>query len=149
LCLDARLLEGVMKNKILFSVCVALLVTSASAVYARDEQNKTYRCRARDAVSITQDGTLDKAIGKVALKAFDQVVFDIPSGHITFPATGENKVWTVEKTTVDNDYVLFPLKRSVADGVTTFIRLHLAPNEKPRFMAFTLSYLVAGTCDLE
>ncbi len=138
-----------MKGRVLLLGCAAMLALNLSAAFAQE----TYRCRANDAVSIMKDGTLDKLTGKAGLKMFDKVVFDIPNGNITFPGTLEHEKWAVEKTTLGNDYVLFPrtafhLGHSVADGVTTFIRLQVVPNEQPRFMAFVLSYLIAGTCEL-
>ena len=141
-------------------IVFSILSLSLSPAFA---QEGTYRCAAKDAVHSTADGIFDRQIGEIALKIFDKVVFDIPSGHIIFPTFGENPItfpsfhekmdWTVEKTTLGNDYVLFPrtafhLGHSVANGNTTFIRLHLAPNEQPTFMALALSYVVVGTCEL-
>jgi hypothetical protein len=141
-------------------IVFSILSLSLSPAFA---QEGTYRCTAKDAVHSTRDGIFDRSIGEVALKTFDKVVFDIPSGHIIFPTFGESHItfpafhekmnWIVEKTTLGNDYVLFPrtafhLGHSVADGTTTFIRLHVAPNEQPRFIALALSYVVTGTCEL-
>lgn len=141
-------------------IVFSILSVSLSPAFA---QEGTYRCTAKDAVNSTRDGIFNRQIGELALKAFDKVVFDIPSGHIIFPALGESPItfpafhekmdWTVEKTTLGNDYVVFPrpashLRPSVADGTTTFIRLHVAPNEQPTFMALALSYVVTGTCEL-
>ncbi len=126
-------------------------------------QQDTYRCTAKDAVYITRHGTFDRSIGEVAQKIFDKVVFDIPSGHIffpafrqspiTFPAFHEKMDWAIEKTTRGDGYVLFPraalhLGHSVADGTTTFIRLYLVPNEQAKFMGVALSYVITGTCEL-
>jgi hypothetical protein len=141
-------------------IVFSILSLSLSPAFA---QEGTYRCTAKDAVNSTPAGIFDRVIGEVALKIFDKVVFDIPSGHIIFPTFGQSPItfpafhekmdWTVEKTTLGDDYVLFPrtafhLGHSVADGTTTFIRLHVAPNEQPRFMALALSYVVTGTCEL-
>ena len=53
----------------------------------------------------------------------------------------------------DDDYVLFKNssrridKKTVANAVTRFIRLRAATGDpQPRYMVFTLSYLVTGTC---
>lgn len=140
-------------------IVFSILSLSLSPAFAQDG---TYRCAAKDAVNSTQDGIFDREIGELALQAFDKVVFDIPSGHIIFPALGKSPItfpafhekmdWIVEKTTLGNDYVVFPppashLRPTVADGTTTFIRLHVAPNEQPTFIALALSYVVTGTCE--
>ena len=142
-----------MKPRTLFLGCVAMLLLNSASAFAKQDRDKTYRCNPKDAVSIMLDGTLNKEIGEIARKALDGVVFDVPDGDITFPATHKRERWVVQKTTLDGDYVLFPhiasqRGQAVADGVTRFFRLHLVPDEQPRFMAFSLSYLVTGTCAL-
>ncbi len=132
-------------------VLFAMLTLNLGTAFGLD---KTYRCTTKDAVSILQDGTLNKEVGKAALEVFDKIVVDVSNGHITYPGVGKREEWIVEKTSVnDNDYVLFPSssrrvnKKTVANAVTHFIRLSAATDEpQPRFMAFTLSYLVTGTC---
>lgn len=134
-------------------VLFAILPLNLGAAFARDETSKTYRCITKDAVSILQDGTLSKLIGEVALKRFDKIVIDVSNGHITYPSVGKREEWTVEKTSAnEDDYVLFRNpsrridKKTVANAATNFIRLRAAAGEPPRFMVFTLSYLVTGTC---
>ena len=135
-------------------VLFAVVALDLGAAFGRD---KTYRCTAKDAVSILQDGTLNKEAGKTFHEVFNNIVIDVSNGHITYPNVGKWEKWTVETTSVDdNDYVLFPShsrridKKTVANAVTHFIRLRAATGElpQPRFMAFTLSYLVTGTCDI-
>ena len=135
-------------------VVFAILMLNLSVAFARDETSKTYRCITKDAVSILEDGTLNKEVGKTALEHFDKIVIDVSSGHITYPSVGKREEWTVAKTSAyDNDYVLFHSlsrridKNTVANVVTHFIRLHAANGDpQPRFMVFTLSYIVTGTC---
>ena len=136
-------------------VVFAILTLNFGVAFARDETSKTYRCTAKDAVSILEDGTLDKEVGKqVALKAFDKIVINTSDGTITFPSVGKVEEWTVAKTSLnDNDYVLFQNssrrtdKITVANAVTHFIRLRAATGDpQPRFVVFALSYLVTGTC---
>ena len=126
------------------------------ATFAREEISKTYRCIAKDAVSIREDGTLNKEVGEKIIEAFDKIVIDVSNGHITFPNSGKREEWIVGKTSVDdNDYVLFPslsrriTKKAVADAATRFIRLRVTNDkQQARFMAFTLSYLATGICTI-
>ena len=135
-------------------VLFATLTLNFGLAFARDDASKTYRCITKDAVSILQDGTLNKDVGKAIPEVFDKIVIDVSSGHITYPSVGKRSEWVVEKTSAnDNDYVLFPNfsrridKRTVANAVTQFIRLR-AGEPQPRFIAITLSYLMTGTCAL-
>jgi hypothetical protein len=134
-------------------VVFAILTLNFGVAFARDETSKTYRCITKDAVSILEDGTLSKDVGNAALEHFDKIVIDVSTGHIAYPSIGKLEEWIVQKTGAnDNDYVLFPSfsrrdKKNVANAVTHFIRLRAATSDpQPRFMVFTLSYLVTGTC---
>ena len=135
-------------------VLFAMLTLNFGVAFARDETSKTYRCTTKDAVSILQDGTLNKEVGKAALEYFDKIVINISNGNITFPSVGKVEEWIVEKISGgDDDYVLFKNssrridKKTVANAVTRFIRLRAATGDpQPRYMVFTLSYLVTGTC---
>ena len=135
-------------------VVFVILTLNLAVAFARDETSKTYRCVTKDAVSILQDGTLNKDVGKAALEVFDKIVINVSNGHIAYPSVGKLEEWTVIKTSADdNDYVLFRSfsrridKKTVANAVTHFIRLRAATGDpQPRFMVFTLSYLVTGTC---
>jgi hypothetical protein len=137
-------------------VAFVILALNSGVALAQDETSKTYRCITKDAVSILQDGTLNKEVGKAALEVFDKIVIDVSNGHITYPSVGKREEWIVQKTSAnDNDYVLFPSfsgridKKTVANAVTHFIRLRTATSDpQPRFMVFTLSYLVTGTCTI-
>jgi hypothetical protein len=133
----------------------AILMLNLSVAFARDETDTIYRCITKDAVSILQDGTLSKKIGEVARKPFDKIVIDVSNGHVSFPSSGRLEEWIVGKINMggsDNDYVLYPsssrrIGYTAANAVAHFIRLRAAANEpQPRFMIFTLSYLVTGTC---
>jgi hypothetical protein len=135
-------------------VVFVILALNLTVAFARDETSKTYRCIAKDAVSILQDGTLNKEVGKAALESFDKIVINVSNGNITFPSVGKVEEWIVEKISGgDDDYVLFRNssrqidKKTVANAVTRFIRLRAATGDpQPRYMVFTLSYLVTGTC---
>ena len=135
-------------------VLFAILSLNLGTAFARDETSKTYRCITKDAVSILQDGTLNKEVGKAALEYFDKIVINVSNGNITFPSVGKVEEWIVEKISGgDDDYVLFKNysrridKKTVANAVTRFIRLRAATGDpQPRYMVFTLSYLVTGTC---
>ena len=143
-----------MKPRTLFLGCVAMLLLNSAGTFAKQDRDKTYRCDAKDAVSIMHDGTLNKLIAKSAIEIFDKVVVDVSSGHITYPSSGKREEWTVAQTNAnENDYVLFRSSsrrlinnKAVADAVTRFIRIRATAGEQPRFMAYGLSYLVTGTC---
>ena len=136
-------------------VLFAMLTLSLGVAFGRDDTRKTYRCTAKDSVSAQDDGTLTKAIGEIHRKYFDGMVIDILTGDITYPSTGIRENRVVQKTGADaNDYVLVPSlsfrrKKTAANVATDFIRLD-ARTDKPRatFMAFSLSDLVTGTCEI-
>ena len=137
----------------MFLVC-ALLTLNSAVTSARDNV-LNYRCAAKEGVSIREDGTLDKLVGKVAQEHFDKVVIEIPAGHVTFPSTGTREEWFVEQTSAKaNDFVLYPklsrrIGHTVANAVTHFIRLRAAVDDaQPRFMAVTLSYIATGICEI-
>ena len=138
----------------------ALMVTATmlglhlGVASARDDQN-TYRCTTKDAVSIRRDGTLDRLVAEPTLKVFDKIVIDVSNGNVTYPSEGIRDEWIVEKVGgTETDYVLYPksarhiLGNTVANAVSHYIRLRAAKGEHPRFIVFTLSYLVTGTCEL-
>src|SRR5690349_9030473 len=86
----------------------ALVTANFDVAFARNDV-RTYRCTAKEGVSILEDGTLDKMIGTIAQKHFDKVVIEIPTGHVTFPSEGTRAEWIVEQTSADkNDYILYP-----------------------------------------
>ena len=133
-------------------IVFAILTLNLAVAFAQDETSKTYRCAAKDAVSVLDDGTLSKEVGKaVALKVYDKIVINVSNGNITLPSFMKVQEWIVEKTAVNkNDYVLFPKptqKAIVANAVAHFIRLN-AGLPQPIFAAVALSYLVTGTCDI-
>jgi hypothetical protein len=134
-------------------VLVATLTLNLGVAFGREDTSKTYRCTAKDSVSVQDDGTLTKAIGEVHRKYFDGIVIDISTGDITYPSTGVRENRVVQRTAADaNDYVLVPSlsfrrKKTAANVVTDFIRLDgRVGRPQATFMAFSLSDLVTGTC---
>jgi len=100
------------RQRMITCALLACAFLMSHPVFARDER-KPYRCIAKDAVSVLQDGTLNKSVGDVALKLFDKMVIDVTNGHVSFPNAATREEWTVEKTSLnDNDYVLFPSART-------------------------------------
>ena len=134
-------------------VLLAVLTLNLGVAFGRENTSKTYRCTAKDSVSVQDDGTLTKGIGEVHRKYFDGIVVDISTGDITYPSTGIRENRVVQKTGADaNDYVLIPnsalrRKKTGANAVTDFIRLD-ASKPQATFMAFSLSDLVTGTCEI-
>lgn len=135
---------------------VAMLALTFGPAFGQDSASKTYRCSTKDAVVVQDDGTLNKNDqgARDAREHFDRMVITVPSGHVTYPdsAVRENRV--VQRTDVGNDYVLissayFQRKKAAANATTDFIRL-VPVKGKPQalLIAFQLSYLVTGTCDI-
>jgi len=134
-------------------VLLAMLTLNLEVAFGRDDTSKTYRCTAKDSVSVQDNGTLTKGIGEVHRKYFDGIVIDILTGDVTYPSTGIRENRVVQMTGADaNDYVLIPSstfrrKKTAANAVTDFIRLD-ASKPQATFMAFSLSDLVTGTCEI-
>ena len=134
-------------------VLFAMLTLNLEVASGRDDTSKTYRCTAKDAVSVQDDGTLNKEVGEIRRKYFDGIVINISSGHVTYPSSGIRETRVVQKTgTDDNDYVLIPsstfrYNKTAANAATDFIRLHAIAGRQ-HFIAFSLSYLVTGTCEI-
>jgi hypothetical protein len=138
-------------------ILFATLTMNLGAAFGKDDPNKTYRCTAKDAVVVEENGTLDKddPRAKIAREYFDQMVITVPSGRVTFP--NSHKVdhdRVVQRTSVDEDYVLisslhFKRNKLAANATTDFIRLRPAAGPTPAtFVAFRLTSLVTGTCEI-
>jgi len=137
-------------------VLFAMLTLNFGAAFGRNDVNKTYRCTAKDAVGIQDNGTLDKSDpgAGIGRKHFDRMIISVPSGHITYPDSLMQEDRVVQMTSVTDDYVLisslyFRRNKTAANATTDFIRLRTATG-KPQatFTAFQLSYLVTGTCEI-
>jgi hypothetical protein len=116
----------------------------------------TYRCTAKDAVAIEGDGTLAKNDpgAEIDRKHFDKMAIDIASGDISYPSEAVLEKRVVQRAGVSGDYVLLPSftfrrNKTGANATTDFIRLHLGTDKsQATFRAFSLSYLVTGTCEI-
>jgi hypothetical protein len=124
---------------------------------AKDEGGATYRCHTKDAVSILQNGTMNKVVGEAAKKDFDKIVINVATGDITFPFTAQVKKWIVEQADAlpdEHEYILYPqaarhFRHTTANAMTQYIRLHVSKRDpQPRYLVVTLSYIVTGTCEL-
>ena len=137
-----------------FVLC-ALPTSHVGAAFGRDAST-TYRCTAKDAVGIQDNGTLDKSDpgAEIRRQHFDRVTISVPQGDVSYPGSGimENRV--AQKAGASGDYVLVPSftfrrNKAAANATTDFIRLHATTGQPPaRFMAFSLTYLVTGTCEI-
>lgn len=133
-----------------------MLTLNLEAAFGQDDAGKTYLCTAKDAVGVEDNGTLNKDDpgAKADRKHFDRMVISVPSGHITYPSDLIREDRTVQRTNVGNDYVLissfhFRRNKTAANATTDFIRLRIAAGRsQATFIAFQLSYLVTGTCDV-
>ena len=137
-------------------VLFAMLTLSLQAAFGQDNASKTYRCTAKDAVVVEDDGTLSKddPRAEIGRQHFDRMVISVPSGHITYPSSNIQEDRTVQRTSVADDYVLIPSlyfrrSKTAANATRDYIVLRTATG-KPQatFMAFSLSDLVTGTCEM-
>jgi hypothetical protein len=136
-------------------VLCTLPASHGDAAFGRDAST-TYRCTAKDAVGIQDNGMLDKKDpgAEIRRQHFDRMTITVPHGDVSYPSSGimENRV--VQKAGVSGDYVLLPSftfrrNKTGANATTDFIRLHAEAGKPPaRFMAFSLTYLVTGTCEI-
>jgi hypothetical protein len=120
---------------------------------AQGADAKIYRCNAKNAVSLQSNGTLN---GDEDLrKEYDGIIIDTLTGAITYPRYGMRVVWdVVQEGGNNNDHVLIPqsdyprsVKGAAAAGATDFIRVRAWSREpQVRFMAFSLSRFITGTC---
>jgi len=137
-------------------VLLEMLTLNLGAAFAQDNASRIFRCTAKDAVGVQNNGTLDKSDPgvKISRRHFDQMVISVPKGRVTYPDTGVWEERVVERTSVADDYVLVPslyFRRyhTAANATTDFIRLRTATGEPHvTFTAFRMSYLVTGTCDI-
>jgi hypothetical protein len=141
-------------------ISVVLLPILTCVAFGRDDAGKTYRCTAMDAVSLEDNGALDKnPLADARRKYFDGMVIDLIGGEVTYPSGGQREKRAVQVADVvaeadAKDYVLIPEtalrhKKAVAKASTDFIRLRvLAREPQVTFAAFSLTQLVTGTCKL-
>jgi hypothetical protein len=136
-------------------VLFAMLTLGFGVAFGRDDTSKTYRCTAKDAVSVQADGTFnkEKEIGEIGREHFDRMVINVQTGIVSYPHTGILETRVVQKNGPDDkNYVLVPSfsfqsNKTAANTANDFIRLH-ATAGNPHFIAFWLSYLVIGTCEI-
>jgi hypothetical protein len=146
------------------SICGIIAVSGALVLatltlnlgMAFGEDGKTYRCAALDAAGIQPGGTIEKNDpgAEIHRKRYDKMVVNLATGEISYPSSGVREEWVLQKSSL-GDYTLFPSvslrrKTTAAKATTNFIRLHAntANTSQVTFMAFSLSYLVTGTCDI-
>ncbi len=102
------------------------------------------------------DGNINRPVVQAFRKKYDKMVIDLKTGHVTYPLTGIREERVVQQGGVFNDeYVLVPSfifqrNKTVANAATDFIRIRTATASRPQpiFMAFSVSYLVSGTCEI-
>ena len=136
-----------------------MLTLDLGVALAQNNNSTAYRCTAKDAVTIRDDGTFDKdPIAEARRKYYDKIVINPLTGAITHPNDGSRENWRAIQEAGTNDYVLIPEKisgvslraqKDVATAVTDFIRVRAGTNEpQVTFIAFSLSNLVTGTCEI-
>jgi len=146
---------GVLHEKVAREHCSFCFVSGSAQ--ADKKAAKTYRCAANDAVDLLDNGRLGKdGVAEFKRKRLDGVIIDTLTGAITY-ASGSREIWdVVQEGSSINDHVLIPsslfptdIKETAARAATDLIRIR-EWDEKPQvtFMAFELSTLVTGTCDI-
>jgi hypothetical protein len=137
-------------------VLFAMLTLNLGVAFGRNDASKTYRCTAKDAVSLQDNGTVDRdSIAKAYRKNLDGIIINTLTGALTY-ASGSQDIWrVVQEGNSANDHVLIPriffqeANKAAATAATDFIRVR-AWSGQPHvtFMAFSLSVLVTGTCEI-
>jgi hypothetical protein len=137
-------------------VLIAVLTLDLRVALGQNDASKAYRCTAKDAVTIRDDGTFDKdPIAEARRKYYDGIVINPLTGAVTHPNDGSRENWRAIREASTDDYVLIPEKipdvslraqKDAATAATDFIRVHAG--EQVSFIAFSLSNLVTGTCEL-
>ena len=143
-------------------------MTLMTAAFGATDAGKTYRCTAKDAVSLQDDGTLGKDMtAEESRKRLDGIIIDTLTGALTYPG-GRREIWhVVQKGNVNKDYVLLPPylpkaagyvllppflfnpQEAAKTGATNFIRVRdWSSDPRVKFMVFELSILVTGTCEV-
>jgi hypothetical protein len=134
---------------------LAALIGLACCDAAAAQEHRTYRCKVVDVVSLAEDGRLraDNNPKTVIRQFYDGAIIDTLTGAVTY-RDGTRTVWKViQKGNFENDYVLAPDvpddKQFAAAAATDFIRVR-AWKENPtvRFLAFELSTLASGHCEV-
>jgi len=111
----------------------------------------------RDAISLQENGFLDRdPVSASRRKYFQPIIIDTMTGAIT-ASDGERSVWhIIQKGSTANDHVMTPQKYGPADlnsfaanAATDFFRLRAwADRKQVTFIAFELSTLISGTCEV-
>jgi hypothetical protein len=138
---------------------LAVLTLDLGVALGQNDDSTAYRCTAKDAVTIRDDGTFDKdPIAEARRKYYDKIVINPLTGAVTHPNDGNRENWRAIQEAGTNDYVLIPEKipdvslraqKDAATAVTDFIRVRAGTNEpQVTFIAFSLSNLVIGTCEI-
>ena len=136
-------------------VLIAVLTLDLGVALGQNDASKAYRCTAK-AVTIRDDGTFEKdPIAEARRKYYDGIVINPLTGAVTHPNDGSRENWRAIREASTDDYVLIPEKipdvslraqKDAATAATDFIRVHAG--EQVSFIAFSLSNLVTGTCEL-
>jgi hypothetical protein len=149
-------------NQFLSHACwflFAVLTLDFEVALGQNDASNAYKCTAKDAVTIRDDGTFDKdPIAEARRKYYDGIVINPLTGAITLPSDGNRENWRAIQEASTNDYVLIPeripnvslrAQKDAAMAATDFIRVRVGSNEpQVTFIAFSLSNLVTGTCEI-
>jgi hypothetical protein len=146
-------------HRFILCICfigILMLMSNLGAAFGQTDA-KTYRCTLKDIASLKDDGTL-KDSDNYYRKRFDRTIIDTLTGAITF-ADGNREIWRViQKGSGANDHVLVPrasdfyeptVEEAFETAATDFIRVRAwSSDPQVKFIAFGLSTLVSGTCEV-
>lgn len=144
-----------MKLALPLFILSAAITLNAAAALGQTRTDKTYRCTAKDAISLQGNGTMGKndPAADARRKHFDSMTIDVLSGAISYGSAGIRERRAVQELDED-DHVLIPRtsfiqrKKSAAIAATDFIRVRSSPRESQvTFVAFSLAAVVTGTCE--
>jgi hypothetical protein len=85
-------------------IVAVLYMTLMTEAFGATDAGKTYRCTAKDAVSLQDDGTLGKDMtAEESRKRLDGIIIDTLTGALTYPG-GRREIWhVVQKGNVNKD----------------------------------------------
>jgi len=138
----------------LFILSVAMTLNMAVAP-GQTRADKTYRCTAKDAVTVQGNGTIaqNDPAADARRKHFDSMTVDVISGAISYGSAGIRERRVVQELDAD-DHILIPRtsfiqrKKSAAIAATDFIRVRSSPRDSQvTFVAISLASVVTGTCE--
>lgn len=124
-------------------VCVAMGLSIAPANAAE----ALYRCSAKSALTLQDDGTLASFPTDIWLNHWSNFLIDTTTGLLRRSKAAPEQLAVIQRGSGENDFVASPRATPVS-AATDVLRVR-AWDRKPQvtFYALNLSMIVAGTCE--